>query len=210
MNFYERKDHLRSLVMRLVQLRLKNKDFSVIASTCNGGVLLHDLNQRFNSPFVNLWMWPKDYIRLLSNFEEYMKHELEFINDEDYDYPVAMLKDVKIYFQHYKSKEEAQKKWDERKARINMDNLFIMFTDRDGCTYSDLKEFDNLPYENKVVLTKKEYPELKSAVYIPGFEKEESVGICSEYRGKYSLKRYYDDFNYIKWINNGKKVEHNV
>ena len=28
--------------------RLKNKDFSIIASNCNGALILHDLGVRFN------------------------------------------------------------------------------------------------------------------------------------------------------------------
>ena len=75
--------------------------------------------------------------------------------------------------------------------------MYIMFTDRDGCTYKDLEIFDMLPFKNKVVFTKQEYPEIKSAFYIKGFEDQPSVGICNSYKSKYSLFRYLDSFDYV-------------
>ena len=167
-------------------------------------MILHDLNQRYNSPFVNLWIPPKDYIKLLNNFDDYMSKELEFIKDTNYSYPVGMLKDIKIYFQHYKTEGEARTKWNDRCGRIIRDNVFVLFSDRDGCTYEDLVSFDKAPFENKVVFTKQKYPEIKSAYYIRGFEDQPSVGVCSDYRSKYSVFRYLDDFDYVKWLNGNK------
>lgn len=70
----------------------------------------------------------------------------------------------------------------------------------------DLLSFDKLPYENKVVFTKKKYPEIKSSVYIPGFEKEKSVGNCFEYISLFSGKKRYDIFDYVTWFNRGKYI----
>jgi uncharacterized protein (DUF1919 family) len=140
---------------------------------------------------------------MLKNISHYMSYELVFTKEEGIDYPVGLLDDLRIYFEHYKSEMEAKAKWEDRTKRINWSNLFIMFTDRDGCTESDLKEFDQLPYPNKVVFVNKEYPGLKSAFYIRGFEGKESVGICSRYKSVGSLKKYYDDFDYVQWLNSG-------
>lgn len=60
--------------------RLLNTEFSLIASNCNGAVICNDLNLKFNSPFVNLWMYPSDFIKYLSNIEYYMTCDLRFIN----------------------------------------------------------------------------------------------------------------------------------
>lgn len=150
--------------------RLKNRDFSLVASNCNGSLILHDLGLRFNSPFVNLWIKPKDYIKMLSNFEWYMDQELKFVKEDGIDYPIGIINEVRIYFQHYNSEDEAKAIWQKRKERINYNNLFVMFTERDGCTYEDLKAFDELPFNNKIVFTKKEYPHIKSSFYIKGFE----------------------------------------
>lgn len=184
--------------------RLRNNTPSLISSNCNGAFILHDLNLQFRSPFVNLWMWPEDYIRFLRNMEYYLACELTFIDENDVSYPVGRLEDIKIYFQHYQSEQEAKAKWDERRKRIDLENLFILFSDRDGCTYEDLKEFDSLPYKNKVVFTNKQYPDIASAFYIKGYESKTCVGACYEYVNKFSGKRIYDQFDYVAWFNEGK------
>lgn len=197
-------EFIRKRINKKNRAKLVNKDFSLIASNCNGALILHDLGLRFNSPFVNLWIKPKDYIRMLANFKEYMTTPLSFIKEQGINYPIGLLKDVKIYFQHYESEEEAREKWNERKARINYYNLFVMFTERDGCTYEDLKAFDVLPFDNKVVFTKQDYPEIKSCCYIQGCESNGEVGFCYEYIPNQIGKKYFDQFDYVKWFNQGK------
>ena len=197
-------NHLRKAYRTIVSRRLRNKDFSLIASNCNGCRLLHDLGLRYNSPFVNLWMKPSDFIKFLSNMNYYLSCEMTFIDEPDITYPIGVLDDVRMYFQHYESRENAKEKWYERSKRINFDNLFIMFTDRDGCTYQNLCDFDALPYKNKVVFTHVPYPEFTSAYYLKGWESEPSVGLCFTYKSKSSIKKHYDDFNYIRWFNRGK------
>jgi len=183
------------------QTRLKNRSFSLIASNCNGSLILHDLNLPFNSPFVNLWLKPKDFLKLCENMEYYMGCQLKFVNDEHTAYPIAMLDDIKIYFQHFKSEKDARTKWEIRKKRIDYHNIFILFTDRDGCTYEDLQRFDKLKFAKKAVLVHKNYPEIKSSVYIPGFEKEDCVGMCMYFKNKITYKKYYDSFDYVNWFN---------
>ena len=182
---------------------LKNTNFSVISSNCNGAFILHDLGQRFNSPTVNLFLFPKDFIKFVKNLKYYISLKLEFIKEDGINYPVGKLEDIKIYFMHYKSEEEADVKWEERKKRINYDNLFIMMTDRDGCTYEDLKEFDSLPYKNKVVFTHIEYPEIKSSFYIKGYENEKQIGHIYEFLNETTGYKHYDEFDYVGWFNKG-------
>lgn len=192
---------LRKLINEKNRKKLTNTNFSLIASNCNGGFILHDLGMRFNSPFINLWIKPKDFIRILSDFCEYMDAPLTFVNEDGIDYPIGKLLDAKIYFMHYESEAEAESKWKERKQRIDYDNMFILFTDRDGCTYDDLLDFDRLPFKNKIVFTKRPYPDIKSAVYIKGFENQDSVGDCFAYMPKGLGKKYYDQFDYVSWFN---------
>lgn len=191
--------YLRDSYNQKNRLRLTNTSPTVISSNCTGGFMLHDLNLRFNSPFVNLYLTPKEFIRYLSNMDFYRNQPLEFIQTEK-NYPVGKLADLTIHFMHYHNEQDAAKKWQERTARMNLDNLFIIMTDRDGCTYEDLVEFDRLPFANKVVFTYKDYPELKSAVKISGFSDLGMVGDLFEYTGL-NGKRYYDQFDYVSWFN---------
>lgn len=128
------------------RIRLKNTDVTLIASNCNGCCILHDLGLKFNSPFVNLWIEPSDFIKLCENLKDYLQYDLVFITpaEKEITYPVALLKDIKLYFQHYSSEEEAALAWNRRKGRINFDNLYFLFTDRDGCTKQNLLDFDQL------------------------------------------------------------------
>ena len=154
-------NYLRKIINRFNQKKLKNKEFTLISSNCNGCLICHDLNVRFNSPFVNLYLDARDFIKYLKNMEHYNNCELSFINKENIDYPVGMLDDIKLYFVHYESEEQARSKWIERSKRINLENLFILMADRDGCTKDDLIEFDNLPYKNKIVFTHVPYDDIK-------------------------------------------------
>ena len=193
---------LRKRINKKNRSKLSNTSFSLISSNCNGGFILHDLGLRFNSPFVNLWIKPKDFLKILSDLRTYMDAPLTFIKEEGIDYPVALVRDARIYFMHYDTEAEAEAKWNERKKRINYENLFVLFNDRDDCTYDDLVAFDKLPFKNKVVFTNRPYPEIKSAVYIRGFENQDSVGNCFEFVPNGLGKKYYDQFDYVSWFNN--------
>ena len=177
--------HLNNLLRVPIDKRnrkaLHEHDFSVFASNCNGACICHDLGLAFNSPFVNLWMTPTDFIAFLKAPREYLSLPLVFQSEKSVPYPVAKLSDLTIWFEHYSSDEDAASAWKRRCERIRWDKLFILMTDRDGCTYEDLQSFDALPYEHKVVFTHIPYPEIRSAFHIPGFEKDVCVGVCSEF-----------------------------
>lgn len=192
----------RIFINRRLKSRLQNHGMTVISANCVGAFILHDLNEPFNSPFVNLYLSPNDFVRYLQNIEFYQRQSLTFIQSEK-PYPVAKLADLKVHFMHYRNSQEAQQKWLARSARMNLDNLFIMMTDKDdtqGIAYEDLAAFDQLPFKNKVVFTRKPYPEFKSAFYIKGFEKQNQVGDLFTFSGWNGVK-YYDQFDYVTWFN---------
>ena len=207
-NWLNKKLHItylkRQLYLRKNRRRLKNKDFTLISCNCNGGHIYHDLGLRFNSPFINLRLNAKDFLTLIKNFDYYMNCELKFIDYKGNSYPVGDLGGLVIHFVHYESEEQAFEKWNERKKRINKDNLFILFADRYHCTYEIMAEFDKLPYKNKVLFTNKKDTGFKSCFYISGFDQEESVGICSEFMKDKPWLRYLDQFDYVKWFNEGR------
>lgn len=214
-NFLRRKyiQGLRTRWLKGQRKRLINKDMSVISSNCNGGVLVSDLGLQFNSPFVNLFIKASDFIKLMKDLRGYMDEELVFTDEEDpiygcVDYPTAFLKDVKIYFMHYDSKEEARNAWNRRRERINWDNIFVIFTDRSQCSQADLEDFDKLPYPNKVVFTHVPHPEIKSSVYIKGYEKDTKVPILTAFKNPQKpIKRIYDQFDFVRWFNGERQTE---
>lgn len=189
----------RTRINRRNRKRLNNRDVTVISSNCNGGWMLHDLGLRFNSPFVNLFICADDYIRLLQNFAYYMEQELTFV-EEDCGYPVAMLGDVRLHCVHYTDAQEVRDKWKARKARMDPNNMYVLFTDRDGCTRQHLEAFESLPFRHKVVFTHRPYADLPSAVYVPGFEEQGYVGELHRYVGWKGI-RHYDVLDYTDWFN---------
>lgn len=192
----------RFLLLRKYRLMLKNKSMSVLSSNCTGAFTLHDLGMKFNSPFVNLWMSPKDFIKYVENLDTYRYIPL-IESIEESPYPIGLLQDLKIHFQHYSSFEEAKRKWEERSKRINKDNLFVIMSERDGCTYQDLENFNKLPLKNKVVFTCKKYPKIESSFSFPEYENQQELGHLFERKGLLG-KKVYDQFPYVEWFNTGK------
>ena len=185
----------------LKRLRLKNRDATIISSNCNGEFIYYDMKLPFLSPTINLSFDMNDYVKMLGNLHWYMEQPILPYDDKRYDFPVGMLGDIEIRFNHYKTFEEAVKKWEERQQRINWDNLFILGIDGDNCSYESIQKFDALPYQNKVIFTHIPYPEFQSSYYIPGFEKEPGVGVLLYFKKQFWVRRYLDDFDYISFLN---------
>ena len=118
--------------------RLSNRNFTILCNNCVGGVILHELGERFNSPTVNLFFGAEDYIKFLEKLDYYLSQTLVEVQS-DKDYPVAKLDDITIYFMHYSSFDEAKTTWKKRAARIEKDNLYVIFVQQNGCTEQILR-----------------------------------------------------------------------
>lgn len=195
----------RHLVHTYNRSRLRNKDFSLITNTCIGGIMYHELHLQFLSPTINCGIRDHDeFFIFCRHIEYYLTLPLSFVPSQ-WEYPVAVLHgeygDVKIYFTHYHSQQEAETKWKERKGRMRFDNLFILM-DGDNCTDKQLRDFDNLPQKNKVVIAMTNHPELKSVWTInhPRFEQ----GKILEYGLLAKSIRWYELFDYVHFFNTGK------
>ncbi|MBQ4479753.1 MAG: DUF1919 domain-containing protein [Victivallales bacterium] len=180
--------------------KLKNCNPSILSMNCNGCIISHDLGLRFNSQFVNLWLSPKDFLEYLEHLDYYNSLPIQFISSTENN-PVGVIGGLTIHFTHYSSEEEAAKKWDERKKRIIPDNLFVMMTDQEGCTHDDMVRFDNLPFQHKVIFTHLPHSDIRSSFYIKGFEDKGMVGQLNGWTGMFSLHKWYDQFDYVNWLN---------
>ena len=182
---------------------LRNKDISVISNNCWGGFMCQYSRIRYNSPFVGLFFFAPDYIKVLQHIEV-IYEPFSFRNKKDSkykelldikEYPIGYWEkyDIEIHFLHYKSEEECLEKWNKRLCRLNFDNLIVKFCDRDLCTYSLIKTFDSLPYLNKVCFTSKPYPQFKSVVWLKEQSSLEQVQNCWLISDKY--------YNFVKHCN---------
>ena len=181
-----------------------NKDVSIISMNCTGGILYHNLGLPFLSPTINLYLRAEDFIKFCEKLDYYLSiDKMEECYDsniiEDRKYPVAKLGDIYPCLVHYKSIKEAEKKWNERKKRINFQKLVIINTDREGMTSELMDRFERLPYK-KVMFTHNETNRGRDFVYIPGYENEREVGIITDPQGWLGL-RPIDNFNWINFLN---------
>lgn len=181
--------------------RLKNKNFTIICDNCWAGKVYQELGLAYQTPFIGLFIFSPDYLKLVKNLRYYLKrnHPLVFVTRSKYienfdnSYPLALLDDIEIHFLHYKSEEEARLKWSRRLARIHWNNLYFKFNDNDACTYDLMKEFDELSYSGKVIFSSKNYTDLQSLVFFKEKEAEGHVGI--------DLKVYHRYFDVVGWLN---------
>jgi len=130
---------------KLMYLRIKDKNFTIISNDCWGGEVYKDLGLEYTTPFVGIRLFAPCYIKLLKNIKGYIESPLTWISVSRYHsvneerekrfFPIGLLKDdVEIHFFHEASEAQAQEKWNRRVKRINWDNLFIKFAgDKDLC-----------------------------------------------------------------------------
>lgn len=170
-----------------------------------GGVVLHELRLPFLSPTINLYILPKDYLKLLSDLKRYIQRE-PLIEDAESSakkgYPVGLLGDIRLWFVHYRTFEEARRKWLERCARVKWDNLYIMMVERDGCTREDIEAFDRLPYVHKVIFTAEAHADIQSAHCIPNsVDNNGWVMSLTDFRKGLTGRRIIDSFDYVGFFN---------
>lgn len=185
--------------------RYTNSDVTIISMNCVGGVLTHNVGQRFCSPTVNLYLKAEDFIKLCENLKHYMAIDrFEEVTDptivEGRTYPIGKLDDINVYCVHYKTIDEASAKWNERKKRINWDKIAVICNDRDGMTPELMNRFEKLPYKKVMFVHQQEKGQSEEFVYIPGYENDNEVGIVTESKGSSGL-RPVDHFDWVRFLN---------
>lgn len=163
-----------------VRKSIKNKNFSVISNNCWAGRLYQYLDMPYLSPTAGLYFFAPDYVKFVSDLRRYLNTTLRFINPEESKYyeeikrrnqtdkPIGILDDVEIVFLHYKTREEAEEKWNRRKERVNFDNIILKFSRMNLCTDKEIEAFCNISFENKFVFNTQKHPRFSSEIYWKG------------------------------------------
>ena len=160
-------------------------------------------------------MSESDFVKFCENLKYYLSLEVregpERYNEDGTKYPVGTLGEgderITIYFLHYENFSQAKSKWDERKKRINWENLYFIMSDYSDCDEITAKRFDTLPYEHKALLTYRDLPGIKSAVKINSVRVKEGntykfiKRALFERKSSFSAKCVVDDWDYIKFLN---------
>ena len=198
-------------INRAYRKKLKNSNFSIISSDCIGGLICKDLRQRFNSPTINFFFEAEDYIKFAARLKEYVENGIlkDITSDGEYVKVAIMIDDEQVLAHciHYKTAKDFIDKWECRKKRINYNNCFFMMNDRNGFTEEHLRKFDALPYANKVCFVHKKHEDSSSAFYIKGSENDNYVKPMTDYKHGLGIKRRYDDFKFVDWLNSVINIE---
>ena len=173
------------------------KDITFISQNCIGGIIYHDMGMRFNSPTINLYFLANDFIKFVENLEHYIN--INLIMKENTNIVTGILDDIEIYFLHYKTNDEALEKWNERKKRINWNNIFIIQTDRDGFDENSFKRFKNIKYPKVLITRNENWKDEEFVIYLSNHKNEESVPDTIPKR------EFYLDNKIIKLINLSNK-----
>ncbi|MGF0057460.1 DUF1919 domain-containing protein [Limosilactobacillus reuteri] len=202
------------IITRLRQLRLRkklqkqlnNKDFTIISSTCVGGKIYHDLGLKFTSPTINLWIGANDFLKFVKNLKYYLEScDLREVKDTNEGHPVGALGEgnerIIIHFTHYPNFQIAKEKWNLRKKRVNYDKIYIFFTDMNGGDSVDIvKEFNKLPYKNKVMFTGKDLSSYSNTFFIKRCCRDGHLGEWWNVDKKTGYY-FYQQFDYVKFLN---------
>ena len=144
--------------------KIKSRDFTIVSNNCWAGKVYQYLDMPYLSPTVGLYFFADDYLKFVSNLKHYISLDLSFIPADRSKYysvlikkdqtakPIGLLDDVEIVFLHYKTEHEAKEKWTRRKERINWEHLIVKFSNMNLCTEEHMKQFNDLPYEKKILL----------------------------------------------------------
>lgn len=85
-----------SLIKSYRSKAIKNKTVSIISNNCWGGFMYQSCKLQYNSPFIGLFLFAPDYIKLLKNLEENLKRKFIYINREQSKYKNCIEKDYII------------------------------------------------------------------------------------------------------------------
>lgn len=198
---------LNDLCMSYDRQRYGTAEFVIIANNCWGGQIYQRLNKSYNTPFIGLFIFAPDYLKLLQRFDHYMALELTFDSasrwtGEPTRYPLGKLGELEIHFMHYADAEEATSKWKRRLARMNAvqdrSRYFFKIDDRDLGTAEIISSFHELPFEHKISFGVDELP-LKDHVRLI-----EHPGDLSVPDGVILYKRAFRQVDLLGWIRTGQ------
>lgn len=190
---------------------LKKRKITVLSNNCLAGMIYHNYGLPFQSMMINLQVSPEDFLKLIENIYYYLECELseclspdiekfKKLGGEQIEFPVGYLEDLIIYFQHYKSFGQAKEKWEERKKRVNTNELRVVLVDT-FCTKAEIERFEKIPYKKLFLTGNEENAKLLRTDEV-FFMKNMRKGDWwhSVDNKDIFLRRYYEKFDFVHWM----------
>lgn len=141
---------------------------TIIANNCHGGLISHSYGMEFCSPTVALQVLPEEFPKFCANLKHYMDAELveyKELSEEHQEYcrhmfdyvpmefPMGLIDDVLVVFQHSDNFTVAKEEWDRRKTRVDYDHLYYIFHANNIKYIDAVKEFLALNLPHSAVVT---------------------------------------------------------
>lgn len=161
-----------TLLVNKVKQSVDLTNVSLISMNCIAGVFYHDVEARFLTPTINLFFTADDFIKFVNRLEYYLSISPEVMMGEKY--PIGQLDDIKIYFMHFNSIEDALSKWEERKKRINPDRVFVIMVEQNGFTDQNFHDFLRIKYP-KILFTRNPNHRSDNVVYYEKYKDLEEL-----------------------------------
>ncbi|WP_028515425.1 DUF1919 domain-containing protein [Ruminococcus flavefaciens] len=198
------------------RIRIKDKDFTLIAQNCIGGVIYSQLGIEFKSPTINMFIEDENFVKLVDNLPYYLSTKPYPIEDSYIDpidssicYPKIGVGDIELCCLHYKDCKSAIAAWERRCKRINLKKVYVignswnMHNDRElikhiaDCKYPvHIFTTDDMKYKNCQQLPGEKWIIDKRGIVRPN--------ITDTVPGSY-LKYYETFFDFVSWLNGDKK-----
>lgn len=199
--------------------RLKNDHFTILCPNCIGGVIYNRLGKRFDSPTVNLAINTNDFSYFLENMEYYLSQPVIDAGKNRHGIPCGVIKgaetesipDITLIFTHYKTYQEGVDKWNERKTRINKENMYVIMYDINDLDEDDyrkagyaneaaIKRFKKFKCKNKILLTRDPESDKPYAYYIePNYKDKYPLAYLT--RDIFGLNGFEKKWDFVAFLN---------
>lgn len=189
-----------TLLNRWISSRKNHKtELTIFCGNCIGGYIYHQLGLKFQTPTINITMSQPDLLKLVKDFHSYKDAEFEHEGGL-----VGRLKDIKVHFTHYYSFEDGVQAWKKRIARVSLENIYIIASDRDGITSQEILEYSRIDCKKLVIFTAKKY-DLPYCFHVKEYDGAECVGnlLAKTLWGKWKFETFFD---YVGWLNSDDVV----
>ena len=171
-----------------------------------GGHVYRHYGLPYASPTVGLYFFAEEYIRLLSDLRKHLFSPLRVIKANESRYaaylhskkqdevPIGVLGDeVEIVFLHYKTAEEVIEKWNRRLSRVNMNKIYVKFSEQNLCEKRHIDAFHAMAFPHKVLLLSEPYANAPEGIVVERYAEPGNVINDARY--------YADFFDLTDWLN---------
>ena len=202
---------------RLAGTRLYRRDFTLISQNCLGGVLYHLLGMRFLSLTINMFIEDENFVKFVEKIDYYIQLDAKpmcecYIDpiDPTIRYPKISVGDIELSCLHYETCQDAVERWNERRKRVNTENLFVIANSWNLHNNKELaKRIVECPYKT-ILFSLEDWSDLPNCVSLKGnYWETDSRGVVrpnlTDLKPKGCHYYFEEQFDFIKWLNEGMR-----